>query len=395
MAEGDARSTVTVAPDRPAHERILILLFDAAVLIGIVAVLWYARHALAPYLLGLFAVYLVLPVVRWLESHMPIVWLGPRFARPVAAITTTAGTIILALILIGVLFKPIVDQTTDVLQNLGIYWETILADNDSAREAYQTIVPEEIRTWINGNSGRIGQALLDGTDAFVAWLFNASGSLVSVGMAIVSVPLFVVYYLIGEPQTAANLKRQLPRGWAAELLALFRIVDRVLGATARGVIIESSVVGVITGLGYWAIGVEVALPLAVIAFAGEIVPIIGPWIAFMVSFPVVLATQPELTIPAIGVFLLIQAVEGWLLAPRIQGGSVEFTPAGTLVILAIGGTLAGALGVVFALPAAAIIRSVLAYASYRMQGHAPDDAVAQLRQFRQELATEKPPPASA
>ncbi len=115
------------------------------------------------------------------------------------------------------------------------------------------------------------------------------------------------------------MRHQLPEGWGEDAVAVYRLANGVLGTYTRAVMVEAVIVGVITGFGYWLIGVDLFLPLGFIAFAGEIVPILGPWIAFFISFPVVLATQPELAIPAVVLFGVIQALEGWFLAPRIQG----------------------------------------------------------------------------
>ena len=155
----------------------------------------------------------------------------------------------------------------------------------------------------------------------------------------------------------------------------------MFGSYTRGVIIESIIVGIITGLGYYLIGVQVWLPLGVIALIGEIVPIIGPWIAFFISLPVILATQPDKAVLALGLFVVIQILEGWFLAPRIQGGSVNFTPSATLVALAVGGAIGGPLGVILALPAAALMRDIAFYTSYRAGGLSPTEAMTQLPSF--------------
>ncbi len=77
-------------------------------------------------------------------------------------------------------------------------------------------------------------------------------------------------------------------------------------------------------------------------------------------------------------------LEGWFLAPQIQGNSNDFTNSGTLIILAIGGALAGGLGVVFALPAAGLVRALTVYTFLRLQGHDPEGAINGLRIFREE-----------
>ena len=180
------------------------------------------------------------------------------------------------------------------------------------------------------------------------------------------------------PKITRQVRGEFPRAWAGDALALVRIFSRVFGSYTRGVIVESIIVGVITGLGYYLIGVQVWLPLGVIALIGEIVPIIGPWIAFFISLPVILATQPDKTVLALGLFVVIQILEGLFLAPRIQGGSVNLTPAATLIALAIGGVIGGPLGVILALPAVALMREIALYTSYRAGGLSPAEAMSRL-----------------
>jgi predicted PurR-regulated permease PerM len=169
-----------------------------------------------------------------------------------------------------------------------------------------------------------------------------------------------------------------PRASAGDVLALVRIFGRVFGAYTRGVIIESIIVGVIAGLGYYLIGVHLWLQLGVIALIGEIVPIVGPWIALLISLPVILTTQPDKTVLALGLFVVIQILEGLFLAPRIQGGSVNLTPVASLIALAIGGAIGGPLGVILALPAVALMREIALYTSNRAEGLSPTEAMSRL-----------------
>jgi predicted PurR-regulated permease PerM len=71
------------------------------------------------------------------------------------------------------------------------------------------------------------------------------------------------------------------------------------------------------------------------------------------------------------------AAQRWFLAPRIQGGSTNFTPSATLITLAIGGPL----GVILVLPAAALMRDIAFYTSYRAGGFSRTEAMTQLPSF--------------
>ena len=357
-------------------------IFTLGVLAVLLLIVWIARDALAPFIVAILVIYMLLPIVHWLERILPKHGLLARFARPIAAIGSALLALGALLLLIGTLLNPIIDQTQELFDNFSYYWSELQANNPTFRDAYEKYVPDPMQDWITDHVQQIAQDLLSGVASVTGWLLHTTGSAVSTVLALVTVPLFIIYYLIDEKSTSRSLRSQFPGAWADDVFAWFRIFDRIFGAYTRGVILEASIVGVITGFGYWVIGVDLFLPLGVIAFVGEIVPIVGPWIAFIISFPVILATQPELAIPAMVVFLVIQMLEGWFLAPQIQGSSNDFTNSGTLVILAIGGAVGGALGMILALPAAGLLRALSVYTFLRLQGHSVDNALQRLPTFR-------------
>lgn len=356
--------------------------YTLIVIAGVLTLLYLARHALAPYLLALLGIYLLLPIVRKVESWLPTDGRWSSIRRPVAVFSTLLVALSAFVILLGILITPIVNQTIDLIENLDEHWESLRSEQSRYMAWYEQNIPLHIQERIETYIPQLGDAVLPQASGALGWLIGATGGLLSAAIALIAGPLFVIYYLLHEPKTEKNVRRALPRGWADDALAIFRIVDRIMGSYTRGVLVVSVIVGCITGLGYWIVGIDLWLPLAFIAFAGEIVPIAGPWIAFFISFPVILATQPELAIPAGILFLIVQALEGWILAPRVEGRAVQFTPAGSLLLLSIGGAIAGAVGVIFALPAAAVLRALILYGSHRINGLGPNDSLAELPVFQ-------------
>lgn len=364
------------------RSRVLIAaVFPIAVAIGVVAILYAARDVLGPYVFGLLMAYLLLPIVRKVESILPDSEAWRRVRRPTAVLGTAAAALTLVILFVGLLFDPIIDGTRDLLANFGVYWSTLHAENDTFRDWHLEFVPADVRARIDGNASVLGESMLAGVAGILDWLFVSRGSVVSTASAAFAVPLFVIYYLLNENETQRRLREQMPDGWVADLIAGFRICDRILSSYVRGVVTGAVIVGTITGLGYWLIGVNGALALGAIAFGGKIIPIIGPWIAFLITFPVIWATQPDRAVAAIVLFVIIQLLEVWFLQPR-AGGTVDMTAAGTIVLLAIGGGLAGGTGVLFALPVAAMLRALCVYISQRLGGKSPQDAITYLRMFR-------------
>jgi len=133
--------------------------------------------------------------------------------------------------------------------------------------------------------------------------------------------------------------------------------------------------GTITFLGLLALGLTVdsriasyALFLAVIAAISELIPMVGPYIAFI---PALIFTVPLGTGPLVAVSLLYLAImflEGNVLVPKIEGGQFELHPA-IVIVLVIGGlALIGPLGAFLAMPVVAAGRDVFRYAFERSMG---------------------------
>jgi predicted PurR-regulated permease PerM len=366
--------TRSAARPRRTAQIVLGLLFA----LGILGLLYWGREALPPFLIGLIVAYMLLPPVRWLERTLPHGHRWHQARRPVAAVVI----FLLALLLIGLLLRslaqPVIEQTAQILSGLEALWEEAQRNAPVIRAWYERTVPEPARGWVDEGFQTLGQTVLALGGSAGRWLVSFTGNALSSIVAFIAAPLFVIYFLIDEPAMTRQIRDQFPRPWAGDALALVHIFNRIFGSYTRGVIVESVIVGIITGLGYYLIGVAVWLPLGVIALVGEIVPIVGPWIAFFISLPVILATQPDRALLALGLFIVIQILEGWFLAPRIQGGSVHFTSSATLLVLAIGGAIAGAIGVILALPTAALLRDVVFYCSHRADGLSPAEALTHL-----------------
>ena len=114
-----------------------------------------------------------------------------------------------------------------------------------------------------------------------------------------------------------------------------------------------------------------AVLLSVIAGVLELVPIIGPIIAAVPAVLLAATAGLEPVIAALVLYTLVQQVENNLLVPKIQGDAVELHPAAVIFAIIIGGSLAGLLGAILALPVTAAVRDVVRYLFRRLSPDAP------------------------
>jgi predicted PurR-regulated permease PerM len=340
----------------------------------VLIILYLSRGKLGPYLLAITLSYLLLPVVRSIERFLPAKGRWAYLRRPLATVLSVVIVVVTVVALGAYIAQPVIDDIDAIANEFPEYWTQLTTDSRISGW-YEDLVPGEAQAWIDENFSDLGQTLLGAASGLLNYLFSATGSIIQAALAFIIVPVFMIYVLIDRPSAGRQIRKLMPERWVDDTLAVATVADGILSAYTRGVIISSLVVGFITAFGYWAVGIELWLALGVIAFLGEIVPILGPWIAFVISFPVVLVTQPDKAIWAVLVFGVIQALEGWFISPKIQSSSIEFPPVIVLLALAIGGEVAGAVGVVLAIPAAAILRALSVYVLRRVDGYRPAEAL--------------------
>jgi predicted PurR-regulated permease PerM len=176
---------------------------------------------------------------------------------------------------------------------------------------------------------------------------------------------------------------------------VLRISDAMMGRYIRGQLLLGLVVGLAVGISLTLMGVQLSLALGVWAGLTELIPILGPWLGAIPGLIIVLATAPHLFVWVALVYIVVQQLENNLLVPRIQGHAVDIHPAMIILLLAVGGTAFGFLGLLATVPITAILRELFWYVDRRLRGVPPDEAFAASLIGRQLRRTPQPEPVPA
>ncbi|MDW8058921.1 MAG: AI-2E family transporter [Thermomicrobium sp.] len=337
--------------------RALVLLALALV----VWVFWSVRGALLPFIVGAVFVYLLAPLVAFVERLLPFRGRFPSASRTVAILLTYV--IALGLLAgIGFLFvPPLVRQTNEFIQSAPQYWSAINRQVNDWLAQYETNVPAHIRVQIEGALGNLWSMALQGFQRAMRLTFGAVGAAIGFFSAIVLVP-FWMYYVLKDRQRAIEWFYGLwPEAWRPDVRAIVGIVDRTLAAYIRGQLFLGLIIGIAVGVAVWVIGLTQPIVLGLIAGLLELVPILGPILTFIVIALVALATDPGKLLWVGLAFIVIQQLENNLLVPRVHGYVVDMNPAVVMVLVVTGGALWGVPGMVVAVPLAAVARDVFRY----------------------------------
>jgi predicted PurR-regulated permease PerM len=363
----------------PSQRNRLLLWLALGLLVG--GMIWAARAVLFPYLLGLVLAYLLLPLVNWLDRHMPARLSAWRVARPLAILVTYLLLIALFAGIIAFFVPLVIEQVEVLIEN----WPQLAGRVEDWGERglgwYTNNVPEDWKTTIETNLKGLADEAIAAIQAGLVATVRTVSSTISFVIGLVVIPFWLFYILHDENQVKAGVVQALPERLQADVQCVSSLIDDVLSAYIRGQLLLCLFVGGMATVALLLIDVPFALVLGLIAGIFEALPYVGPILGAIPALLVAVLSNPASAIWVAVAFFAIQQVENLILVPRIAGESVKLHPAMVMVVLVVGNELAGFLGMLVAVPVTAIIRDVFKYLYLRLldEPFAPNEAMTSIR----------------
>jgi predicted PurR-regulated permease PerM len=210
------------------------------------------------------------------------------------------------------------------------------------------------------------------------------------GTLVMILSYYWLYYRALAIQSIALLVPINQRSGAVEL---WNEVENKIGAFVRGLAILGFVIGLLSAVGYVAIGLPYGLTIAIIAGILEAIPYVGPLITLVLAGLVGLSVSQSMALLAVGIAMVIQFAENTIVVPRVMDRAVGVSPVVTLLALAVFSDLFGLLGALLAVPLAAAIQVLLDRVMLRATAPAEleiggRDRLALLRYQTQDLAND-------
>ncbi len=322
--------------------------------------------ALVPFFLGSILIYVLMPIVDWLEAHAPRFWRGKRVARTLAVVLVY---ILLLGLVAGVLtvFVPLFrEQGASFVEEIPGWIESVQRVITHDLPQWLEKVPPELSTAIETNVENLFNQIIDsasaGLEATAKTLFSTVGFVIG----LVIVPFWGFYILNDQKRFTESFYELIPDKARADVRAVVQIVDRLLSSYVRGQIVLCLSIAIGSTIGLLILGIEPALLLGSVAGILDIIPYLGPYLGALLPLIIALASGDLLKVLWVGVvFFIVQQAENLLLLPKIQGNAVKFHPAVVMVIVVVGAEVSGIWGMLLGVPLAAILRDVFRYFNLR------------------------------
>jgi predicted PurR-regulated permease PerM len=211
--------------------------------------------------------------------------------------------------------------------------------------------------WIRDRTGLNVELLGPSTQALFGDMFAGPDVLgtawgVVEGLFLPLVVLVGALYAVAKPneKLLSPLLHVVPRERREDFRHLFSLLGERLKGWVKGTLVSMFVVGLLTGVGLWMLGVRYSLLLGVVSALLEIIPLVGPWVAGGAAVAVAFVHDPTSALWVALLMVVIQQLESNLITPLVMSQAAEVHPFVTLFALFFFGSIFGFLGIILALP---------------------------------------------
>jgi predicted PurR-regulated permease PerM len=170
------------------------------------------------------------------------------------------------------------------------------------------------------------------------------------------IPFIAFYFLKDLDSVKKAAWYMTPKKWRKNAAAFLSAVNVSLGGYIRGQLLVCFILGIISSLLLWLIGLDYPIMLGTIIAFTNIIPYFGAFIGAVPVLAIALMSSVKQALFAMGIMLLLQFLEGNILSPYIVGKSINIHPLFIIAALIIGGEAGGIIGMLIAVPLLAVLK---------------------------------------
>jgi predicted PurR-regulated permease PerM len=317
---------------------------------GLLALLWVLKAALTPLAVAFVIAYLLDPLIDRFEAR------GVR--RPLAIFVLLAGVGAANLAFLLFVIPRLLRELSALAERMPVYLDRFVTEFVPQLEARIGVqLPGTVAEALGQLRGIELGALASLRDLLTGTLATLSGT-AGVLVALLVIPILAYYLLVEFDSLMARLGSWVPPRYRGYVFEKARTVDALIAGFLRGQLLVAGCLGVLYAVGFSIIGIDLAIGVGLLAGVMALIPYLGNVVAVgAATLLCVLQFGVDWHLAAVlGWYVVVQTLEGFVLTPRIVGHSVGLHPGVVIVALLIGGDLFGFLGLLIAVPAAAVVK---------------------------------------
>jgi len=317
--------------------------------------LWFLGDVILPFVIGGAVAYFLDPVADRLES-----WgLSRLLATVVISVLGLLVFVVAALLVIPTLVSQAI-QLVNIAPTLAQNFQAFLTERFPSLMDEQSILRQSLDT--------LGQTVQDRGGELINAVVSSAMGVFNIVLLIVIVPVVAFYMLFDWDRMVAAVDRLLPRDHAPTIREIARDIDQTLASFVRGQGTVCLILGAFYAAALMIIGLQFGLVIGVTAGLLTFIPYVGALVGGALSIGLALFQfwGEWWMIGAVAVvFFFGQFVEGNVLSPNLVGQSVGLHPVWLIFALSAFGSMFGFVGMLVAVPVAAVIGVVVRFLANR------------------------------
>lgn len=326
-----------------------VYFFWTAILITFVALIYVLHGILFPFVMGFILAYMLNPLVSKLEKH--------HFSRTWGTLIVILGLFFILLssllILIPILEAQIISFAIKIPSLSAELWKRIQPLFDLIKEYVSQTQLEYVKQAISEQSSNF----FSGVSDILISLFSSWGAVFDIVSVVIITPVVAFYLLLDWKDLIAHIKNLYPRHLSDFLNNKIGQIDEILSAFIRGQALVCLFLGLFYGIGLSVIGLDFGFSIGFISGVFSFIPYVGTLTGFILSLLLAFTQSASwgLFCGILIVFALGQFLEGYILTPKLVGDKIHLHPVWVIFALFAGGYLFGFLGILTAVPVAAVL----------------------------------------
>ncbi|XVL10794.1 AI-2E family transporter [Staphylococcus xylosus] len=304
------------------------------------------QSVLLPLLLSGFLFYICLPFQKILEKNKVPRW---------ASITI----IFIALfIIIGIIIRfiapPIAEQIENLINQIPALQHEIQYIINFALDQMERL-PADVTDRIN----KMVQSMSNSTADILSNSFSYLTSFISTLFLLIMVPFFLIYMLKDHERFIPFIAKLFKGDRKVFIVDLLKDLNHTVQSYIQGQVTVSIILGIILYIGYSIIGLNYTLLLVMFACVANMIPFLGPWMAFAPAAIIGIIQSPTTFIWVCIITLVAQQLEGNVITPNVMGKSLNIHPLTIIVVILAVGNLGGFGLILVAVPLYAVIKTIV------------------------------------
>ena len=327
-----------------------------AVILGVCVVLYFSRRVAAPFFIAFALAYLLDPLVDRLVTF--------KISRTLSVLVLMLAFFFLALGSVILLVPILSMQAESLAKSIPTYVGTFQEWLRPVLDLISGLDSARIEEFLNEGLSRFGELPMKALQFSGKVIWGSISNLFNIILMLanlVIIPVVMFYLLRDFDSINEKLFRLIPPRFQEKTKDIVLEIDQVLSRFVRGQLVVAGLMGVLYSAGLFLCDTPMSLSLGMMAGLVNLVPYLGLILGLVPSaIMTYIHTQEWLPVLGVaGVFAFVQAIEGFVITPRVVGENIGLHPVAVIFAVLLGGELFGITGMILGVPVVAVLNVLL------------------------------------